>query len=202
MLGFKKELIIDLHLSNTTLSKYSLNKSENLGGILVTQNKVLFQDEGGGGPRLSELPPFTQLTTICQFTSPAWPHMSCLERIPLGHRVLALIQAPYRAPEDASPATQSFYIKYEPKTRDHQLYEENQVCSFWIKLKKKNLKKEIQLRKQGGTLKSSYPEGLPGGLVVKNPPARQETGVWSLIGEDLTCHRQQNPRITTTEPAL
>ena len=112
-----------------------------LVGILVTHNKVLFQDGDGGGPSLSELTPFTQLITICQFTSPALPHTTGLVRTPLRRRVLVWIQAPSTAPEEASPATQPFYIKYEQKTRDHQLYEENQVSSFWIKLNKKNLKK-------------------------------------------------------------
>ena len=133
----------------------------------MTQNKVLFQDEGGGGPRLSELPPFTQLTTICQFTSPAWPHMSGLERIPLGHRVLAWIQAPYRAPEDASPATQSFYIKYEPKTRDHQLYAENQVSSFWIKLKKEEHEERDTNQVTGRHLEIILPRGASRGLSGK-----------------------------------
>ena len=94
-----------------------------LVGILVTQNKVLFQDGDGGGPSHSELTPFTQLTTICQFTSPALPHTTGLGRIPLRRRVLAWTQVPSTAPEEASPATQPIYIKYEQKTRDHQLYE-------------------------------------------------------------------------------
>ena len=60
-----------------------------LVGILVTQNKVLFEDGDGGGPSLSGLTPLTQLTTICQFTSPALPHTTGLGRIPLRRRVLA-----------------------------------------------------------------------------------------------------------------
>ena len=35
--------------------------------------------------------------------------------------------------------------------------------------------------------------GFPGGSVVKNLPAMQETQVWSLIWEDGTCHRATKP---------
>ena len=46
-----------------------------------------------------------------------------------------------------------------------------------IKKKKKNLKKKAKEKLQ-------VYRGLPGGLVVKNPPAMQETWVWSLGQEE------------------
>ena len=70
------------------------------------------------------------------------------------------------------------------------------------KIEKEEPEERDTTQETGRHLEIILPRGASRGLVVKNPPARQETGVWSLIGEDLTCHRQQSPLITTTEPAL
>lgn len=48
----------------------------------------------------------------------------------------------------------------------------------------------------------AFQGGLPGGPVVKSPPAIEGTGVWSLVWEDTARRVQLRRCITATAPAL